>query len=260
MNVIKDNYCLVIPHFDQYKSLKDFLPRLLASGLTCILVDDGSPEKVKIRLRARVNYLEGKSIGECHLVEHDENQGKGAAIFTGARVAGNFGFSHFLQIDADGQHDVDDIKRFVEESQRYPEQIICGAPVFDESAPKARVYGRKVTNFWVALETLSTSIRDSLCGFRVYPLAQFRQVHDEFSVGSRMDFDTDLMVKAIWAGIQIRFLETKVVYKDNDESHFHYLRDNLRLIWLHIRLLCGMIIRLPKLLRKRLSGHKASTN
>ncbi len=260
MRETKDNYCLVIPHFEQYKSLKDFLPKLMNLGLTCILVDDGSREKTKIRLRERIRYLEKKFTSEVHLVEHDVNKGKGAAIFTGSRVARNFGFSHMIQIDADGQHDVNDVPLFIAESEQYPNQIISGAPSFDESAPRARLYGRKVTDFWVSLETLSLSIRDSLCGFRVYPLDKFQQTYEEFSIGSRMEFDTDLMVKSVWQGTQIRFIETKVIYTDTNDSHFHYIKDNLRLIWLHTRLMCGMIIRLPTLLPQRLSGNKASSN
>lgn len=260
MGNIKENYCLVVPHFEQYKSLKEFLPKLMDLGLSVILVDDGSREKTKIRLRERIRYLEKKFDCECHLIEHDENKGKGAAILTGSRVARNFGFTHMIQIDADAQHDLNDVPLFISESEEYPDQIISGVPVFDESVPKARLYGRKVTDFWVALETLSLSIRDSLCGFRVYPLWQFQTVYDEFKIGSRMQFDTDIMVKSIWQGTQVRFVETKVVYNTVSESHFHYLNDNLRLIWLHTRLMCGMIIRLPKLIQQRLSGHKASTN
>ena len=260
MSSIKDNFCLVVPHYEQYKSLKEFLPKLLDLGLTIIMVDDGSREKTKIRLRERIRYLEKKYSNECHLIEHDDNKGKGAAIYTGSRVARNFGFSHMIQIDADGQHDVNDVPAFIEQSEQYPDQIISGAPTFDDSAPKARVYGRKVTDFWVALETMSLSIRDSLCGFRVYPLSQFQEAHDRFTIGPRMDFDTDIMVKSVWLGIPIRFVETKVIYTDKSTSHFHYVRDNLRLIWLHTRLMCGMLIRLPQLVSLRLSGQKASSN
>lgn len=256
----KNSYCLVVPHYNQYAALEQFLPKLLAHGLPCILVDDGSDENVKQQLRAQVNALIEKHSLECHLIEHDANQGKGAAIYTGSRTAHKRGFTHMVQIDADGQHNEKDIEKFINESQKYPLQIILGAPQFDESAPKARLYGRKVTDFWVALETLSMGIKDSLCGFRVYPLTCFNEVREKCSVGLRMDFDTDFIVKSIWMGVQVRFIETKVIYTQHNDSHFHYLNDNLRLIWLHIRLMCGMFIRLPKLLRWRLSGHWASTN
>jgi len=257
---VNKDYCLVVPHYNQYTSLKAFLPKLLSLGLDCVLVDDGSTKKVKTRLRARVHHLCKKLEVELHLIEHDQNQGKGAAVLTGARVARSLGFTHFVQIDADGQHDVNDIPLFIQESQNHPGEIISGAPQFDESAPKARLYGRKVTNFWVALETLSLSIRDSLCGFRVYPMTVFHEIYEEFSIGSRMDFDTEILVKSIWFGEQYRFLPTRVIYHQNNDSNFHYLQDNARLVWLHMRLMLGMLIRLPYLMRERLSGRKATSN
>ena len=118
-------------------------------------------------------------------------------MWTGAHAARTLGFSHMLQIDADGQHDVNDVARFIELAQAHPNAVISGAPQFDDSAPKARVYGRKVTDFWVALETCSLKIKDSLCGFRVYPLAEFELVFDKYHIGKRMDFDTDVLVGTI---------------------------------------------------------------
>src|SRR5690606_7671316 len=105
--------------------------------------------------------------------KHTRNRGKGAAVKTGFCYARILGFSHAIQIDADGQHDSAAVSQFVEVSKSNPDTIICGHPLFDESAPKVRLYGRKVTDFWVALETLSFAVKDSLCGFRVYPLDQF---------------------------------------------------------------------------------------
>jgi len=129
--------------------------------------------------------------------------------------------------------------------KRTQKRSFLAAPQFDDSAPKARVYGRKVTDFWVALETTSLAIKDSLCGFRIYPLTEFEHVFDKYHIGKRMDFDTDVLVKSVWEGIDIRFIETNVIYFENSVSHFHYLQDNLRLIWLHTRLMCGMLVRLP---------------
>jgi glycosyltransferase involved in cell wall biosynthesis len=195
---------------------------------------------------------------DCHLVEHNENQGKGAAILSGAEYARELKFTHIIQIDADGQHDVNDIEHFTNYSEKHPGHIISGAPSFDESAPKARVYGRKVTDFWVALETLSLGVKDCLCGFRIYPLDRLAQLVQQYRLGQRMDFDTEILVKAVWSGIPLHFIKTKVIYPANSVSHFHYLRDNLGLIWLHVRLMFGMLLRLPKLLCWRLTGRKAS--
>ena len=247
--------CLLVPHYNHLHSLKVFLPKLLSVKLPMIIVDDGSDAEVKNELTAIL-----KTIGNCQLVEHSQNLGKGIAIMTGVVTAQQLGYSHVLQIDADGQHNVDDIGSFISYSKKHPKQIVSGAPTFDEHAPKARVYGRKVTDFWVALETLSLGVKDSLCGFRIYPVKEFQEVKSNYHLGARMTIDTEILVKSVWHGTKLHFIPTKVVYLDNSVSHFHYIRDNIRLIWLHIRLMLGMLVRLPKLLFWRLSGNKASAN
>jgi len=234
------NCCLVVPHYNHLTAFEAFLPKLLEVRMPCIVVDDGSDETIISSLRSLLEKNE-----TTHLIEHHSNRGKGAAMWTGAHAARAKGFTHMLQIDADGQHDVSDISKFIELAKEHPHAIISGAPQFDDSAPKARVYGRKITDFWVALETCTLKIKDSLCGFRIYPLTEFEMVFDKYHIGKRMDVDTDILVKSVWEGVDVKFVETNVVYLENSVSHFHYLRDNLRLIKLHTRLMIGMVVRLP---------------
>ncbi len=243
------SYCLVVPHFNHVDAFEKFLPILVALELPCIVVDDGSTKEVKQRL----TMLLEQQYPQIHFHAHAINRGKGAAMWTGAHMARALGFTHMLQIDADGQHNAADVQAFIKDSEVNPQAIISGAPQFDDSAPKARVYGRKVTDFWVALETMSLDIKDSLCGFRIYPLTEFELVFDKYHIGKRMDFDTDVLVKSVWEDIEVRFIDTQVIYFENSVSHFHYLQDNLRLIWLHTRLMCGMLVRLPFKLFSRVS-------
>ncbi len=232
--------CVVVPHYNHLEAFEAFLPKLRKLNMRVLVVDDGSNKIVKASLR---KLLEPEK--RISLYEHTHNRGKGAAMWTGAHAARARGYTHMLQIDADGQHDVKDVPRFLEMSQANPKAIISGLPLFDETAPKARVYGRKVTDLFVALETLSLDIKDSLCGFRIYPLTEFELVFDKYHIGKRMQVDTDVLVKSVWEGIDVGFIETQVVYPENGASHFHYLEDNLRLIWLHIGLLLGMAVRTP---------------
>ena len=239
-------YCLVVPHYNHVAELETFLPRLAALDHPIILVDDGSRESDRKYLRTLAAQYP-----QVSLAEHPRNRGKGAAVLTGFTLAMARGFSHALQIDADGQHNLEDIAAFVAASRARPHSIVCGKPVFDSDAPSARVYGRKVTDFWTALETLSLQIEDGLCGFRVYPLDAVTRIVDAHYIGPRMDFDTEILVKAVWQKIDLQFLETRVIYPQGATSHFHYLRDNLVLIRLHTRLVLGMLWRLPVLLARK---------
>ena len=255
MNQIK--VCLVVPHYNHIANLAAFLPKLMAVGLPCIVVDDGSDAVSNQQLHALLNERSKRSTDQIDLIEHAHNQGKGAAVLSGINHARNTGYSHVIQIDADGQHDVQDIDLFIKYCRANPEHIVSGAPRFDSSAPKSRVYGRKVTNFWVAIETLSLGIKDSLCGFRAYPLKPLKHLTENYQLGTRMDFDTEILVKAVWARITIHFISTNVIYPNDSVSHFNYLRDNFVLIGLHVRLILGMLIRLPKLIIWRISGNRA---
>ena len=240
-------FCWVIPHFNHASEFLNFLPELARSELPCIVVDDGSESSDLAQLKAAVAGHDSIT-----LLRHTSNRGKGAAVLTGCHHARILGFSHAIQIDADGQHDPSDVSRFIEASQTNPSAIVSGYPIFDETAPKARKYGRRITTFWVMLETLSLQVKDALCGYRVYPLDSVESLVDQFHIGVHMEFDTDILVKAVWINVPVIFIDTKVQYIDGASSHFHYLRDNLRLIRLHTRLLLQSLRYLPGSLIRRL--------
>lgn len=185
------------------------------------------------------------------------NQGKGAAVLLGLEAARQAGFSHALTMDSDGQHPPELIDRFMRASQRRPEAMVLGRPVFDASAPLLRVRGRRVSNWWTNLETLGAGIADSLYGFRVYPIAGLIAVMQGQPWMRRFDFDTEAVVRLAWRGVAPINLDAPVKYLRPDEggvSHFRYGRDNLLLTWMHLRLMLGFALRLPVLAWRRATG------
>jgi hypothetical protein len=183
------------------------------------------------------------------------NLGKGAAVLHGLREAVAAGFTHVLTMDADGQHPAAKIPEFMRASQRAPDTMILGRPVFDLSAPKLRVGGRKISNWWANLETLWAGIDDSLFGFRVYPARALLEVMSASRWMRRFDFDVEAAVRMIWSGIQPANVDAPVRYFSPEEggvSHFQYVRDNALLTWMHMRLLTGFVVRLPRLAWRRL--------
>lgn len=183
------------------------------------------------------------------------NLGKGAAVLHGLREAVAAGFTHVLTMDADGQHPAAKIPEFMRASQRAPDTMILGRPVFDLSAPKLRVGGRKISNWWANLETLWAGIDDSLFGFRVYPARALLEVMSASRWMRRFDFDVEAAVRMIWSGIQPANVDAPVRYFSPEEggvSHFQYVRDNALLTWMHMRLFTGFVVRLPWLAWRRL--------
>lgn len=235
-------YSIVIPVYNHPHYLVDLVQHLSQFQYPIILVNDGSDAACTAILHqlAQHNAL-------VDLVEHPENLGKGQAVITGLQHAAQQGMSHVLQIDADGQHCWDDVAKFIALSQQHPQAMVIGQPVFDASVPKKRLYGRYVTHFWVWLNSLSFEIKDSMCGFRIYPLAQTIPILNTARFQPRMGFDSEILVRLKWENIQFVNVPTKVVYPEHGISHFNVWRDNLGLSKAHARLFAGMLIRLPKL-------------
>ncbi|WP_406662859.1 glycosyltransferase [Gallaecimonas sp. GXIMD1310] len=239
------NPCLVVPVYNHGPAASRTLPKLVATGLPIIVVDDGSTAEHGAMLdRIAAQYP------SITLVRHRENKGKGGAVITGLRSALAAGFSHGFQVDADGQHALDDIPRFLAAAEQAPDTLVAGMPAYDASVPKGRLYGRYVTHVWVWIETLSLTIKDAMCGFRVYPLAATVALFDRVNLGQRMDFDIEVLVRLFWSGMNIEQLKTKVIYPEDGSSHFQAWRDNWLISKMHTRLFFGMLPRLPKLLAR----------
>lgn len=222
--------CAIIPTYDNPQTLRRVVEQVHRHLPHIVVVDDGSDAQ------ARSVCQELARDGWCHLIRHARNRGKGAAVKTGLRWASERGFTHALQIDADGQHDVERVPFFVESSRRYPEAAVIAYPQYDESAPRLRQWARRFTQFWVNLEAGQGVIRDPMVGLRVYPLDAFRRLH---VAGNRMDFDVEVTVRLAWAQVPIVNLPVRVRYLTRVEggvSHFQPWMDNLRFAWLHSKL------------------------
>ena len=238
----------VIPVYNHGDAVGAVVANVRAAGLRCILVDDGSSAGCAAVLDALA------AAEDVTLVRLAVNQGKGGAMIAGLRAAAAAGWSHALQIDADGQHDAGDIPAFLARARAEPDAVICGVPVYDESVPTGRLVGRYATHVWVWINSLSFAIRDSMCGFRVYPLAPVVRLFDEATLGRRMDFDPEVLVRLHWRGQRIVNLPTRVTYPQDGLSHFRIGLDNWLISKMHARLFFGMLLRSPLLLWRKVAG------
>jgi len=191
---------------------------------------------------------------ELRVIVMEENSGKGAAVLRGIEIALAEGYTHALTMDSDGQHPADRIPEFMARSQAEPDALILGDPVFDASAPKIRLRGRRISNWWANLETLWAGIGDSLFGFRVYPMAELAAVMRPRRWMRRFDFDPEAAVRLVWGGSPPVNVPAAVRYLKPEEggvSHFNYWRDNVLLTWMYARLFVGFLARLPVLAVRR---------
>lgn len=248
---ISNTHLVLIPSYNTGRKLFETVAAARERWSPVWVVIDGSTDRTGEQLQKMAEGDRGLRVFIL-----PRNQGKGAAVLHGLRAAAASGFTHALTMDADGQHPADLIAEFMSASQRAPDAMILGKPIFGPEAPRVRVVGRRVSNLFAHIETLWGGIGDSLYGFRVYPIAALLRVMEAQRWMRRFDFDVEASVRLAWRGIRPINLPAPVKYLSREEggvSHFNYVRDNLLLMWMHTRLLSGCLVRVPVLLARRLS-------
>ncbi|MGZ8217401.1 glycosyltransferase family 2 protein [Methylomagnum sp.] len=237
--------CLLIPVYNHERPLPDIVACLKFHGIPLMLIDDGSEASC-----AKVIQDLAENQPWITLIRHPENQGKGRAVKNGLLAAQESGYTHVLQIDADGQHDLADLDKFLAVAQSNPEAMIVGQPIFDESVPKSRYYGRLLTHVWVWINTLSLETKDALCGYRVYPVESAANLINSVTLGDRMEFDVEVVIRLCWRGVRVISMPTRVTYPKDGISHFRLWEDNLLLSKMQARMFFGMWPRIPFLIAR----------
>lgn len=204
------------------------------------IVDDGSTD-------GSVATAQGIAAQDScvRIIVRPQNGGKGAAVATGVEAALAAGFTHVLTLDADGQHPADHIPSFMAASQAQPRALVLGRPVFGPEVPLERLHGRKLSVGLARIEILGAGIDDPLFGFRVYPAAPLQAALAATNRARGFDFDPEVAVRMVWAGVPTVNLAAPCRYFARGEggvSHFNYVRDNLKLLWLHLRLLTQLLL------------------
>lgn len=235
---------VILPSYNSGRLLAETARAVLAVWQPVWVVLDGSTDESVAEIQDLARTEPGLSV--IHLTE---NRGKGGASLVAMEAAAKAGYTHALLMDADGQHPAQEVAPFMELSREHPKAMILGEPVFGPEAPAERVKGRRVGNWFANLETLRGGIRDSLFGFRLYPLRPAIKIMRSIRTGRRFDFDTELAVRLYWAGVEPINRPVPVKYPEKSDggvTHFRYLRDNLLLVTTHTRL---CILLFPRLWR-----------
>ena len=234
--------CAIIPTYNNPLTVAEVVARVRAHIADVVVVDDGSAEP------AREVVQQLADAGQCAVVFRPHNGGKGAAVKTGLAWAQDHGFDYALQIDADLQHDANDIPKMIAAITSGTEAaagtLVLARPIFDASAPKSRLRARKISVFWAMIETLGRKVGDPLCGFRIYPVTTALRVKTR---GNAMDFDPEIAVRLVWAGVSVVHVPTPVIYRAADAggvSHYRGVIDTLLIAGAHVRLCTEGVLRL----------------
>ena len=234
--------CAIIPTYNNPATLDEVVARVREHIADVLVVDDGSAEPA----HGVVQRL--ADTGRCHVVFRARNGGKGAAVKTGLAWARAHDFDSALQIDADLQHDPADIPKLVaaiaNDAAPAAGTLVLAQPIFDASAPRGRLRARKISVFWAMIETLGRKVGDPLCGYRVYPVATALRVAAR---GNAMDFDPEIAVRLVWAGVAVVHVPTPVIYRTaaaGGVSHYRQVIDTMLIAGAHVWLCTEGVLRL----------------
>tara|TARA_R110002049_G_scaffold1687_14_gene12837 strand:- start:824 stop:2020 length:1197 start_codon:yes stop_codon:yes gene_type:complete len=242
--------CVIIPTYNNHKTLKRVIDGVLDYADDVILINDGSTDTTPQILSA---YPHLKQI---HV---PKNKGKGNALRLGFKYADELGFDYAITIDSDGQHFPEDIEVFVDALENSDEKnllLIGSRNMTQEGVPKKSSFGNKFSNFWFWVET-GIWLEDTQSGFRLYPVKYTK--HTKYYT-KKFEFEIEAIVKAAWRGTAVQNVPVSVLYDENERvSHFRPFKDFTRIsilnTWLVI--VTFLIIKPRDLLRKlRKKGFK----
>lgn len=224
------NACVIIPTYNNEKTLKRVLLKTLEFTPDVIVVNDGSMDSTSLILN---------EFPQIHQVHLPQNQGKGFALRKGFKEAFKQNFDYAITIDSDGQHFPEDMISFVEEIEKNGEALLIGDRNMEqEGIPKKSSFGNRFSNFWFWFET-GIRLNDTQSGFRLYPIKRMQKM--KFFT-RKFEFEIEVIVKSAWKGIPVKNIPIQVLYDESERvSHFRPFKDFTRISLLNT---CLVIIAL----------------
>ena len=235
-----------VPTYNNEKTIGGIIRGILDMGLPVLTVNDGSTDGTS-------SIIAQFPIDR---IEFPKNRGKGRAIRSALKWAHKKNFDWLITIDADGQHNPADISRFIEKIKESTGKIIIGKRDFGENVPKKSRFGRGWSNMWIRIAS-GGNTPDSQSGFRAYPTSELTRLK---FFGSRYEFEIEVLVRAVWAGLELDSVDVSVRYFQGNErvSHFRPLLDNFRISVMYTILVTRQLLPIPhrKLLKKKGRKHR----
>lgn len=219
--------CVLIPTYNNATTLKRVLEGVLDYTANIIVVNDGSTDHT---MKILNDY------DQVQVIDLPGNKGKGNALRVGFMAAAEAGYEYSVTMDSDGQHFPDDLPVFLnaleEKAPDDPELLVIGSRKMDDpSVPQKSSFGNRCSSFWYWVET-GIKLQDTQCGYRLYPLKTVNQL-DLFT--NRFELEIEVIVKAAWAGVNVKNLPVKVLYDRNERvTHFRPFQDVARITLLNI--------------------------
>jgi len=223
---MKEKILIIIPAFNEEKRLNDLLKRLssFVSLKDVLVVNDGSLDNTAI-----VAERAGSGVLSFKI-----NQGKGLALKAGFDFAIENGYDAVITMDADSQHDPDEIPTFLTYYEKYKTDLIIGTRKHDLSEMPFPRFMANTTGSLVASVLSGIRVSDSQSGYRFIKKDLIEKINLK---DGRFQMETEIIVKAARAGFSIGEVPIGTIYLEGFKSHINHFVDTVRFIRLVLRML-----------------------
>ena len=221
MNALATSGAVVIPAYNEVRTIRDVAQRALAQLPLVIVVDDGSTD-------GTAAALEGLPVV---VLRNEGNRGKAASLRCGADEAIKRGAAAIVTLDGDGQHCPEDLPLLAEAQAAAPGRIVIGSRLHKrEEIPPARYWANRFANFWIGWAA-GYAIADSQSGFRIYPAALFSQARVNYDEAHSFVFESEILIEAARLGVHATCVPISVLYSARARpSHFRPVVDIARIV------------------------------
>jgi glycosyltransferase involved in cell wall biosynthesis len=212
-----DEIIALIPAYNEARYIADVVKGVL-KYVPVVVIDDGSTDGTGA----------AAALAGAKVIVHQVNQGKGKALNTGFDYAVQRGVVAAITLDADGQHDPDEIPRFIEAFRTGHGDIIIGQRAFAQMPGKSQ-FGNRVGT-WLLSKAMGQHVPDNQSGYRLLSAEVMRKVRP---TTTRFEAEVEVLLRAQLAGFRIAWVPIKTIYGDK-VSHFRPIRDSLlflKMVW-----------------------------
>ncbi len=216
--VSEKKICVLIPTYNNEKTLKRVIDGVLDYTANIIVVNDGATDSTLLILN---------DYPQITVITLPENKGKGNGLKIGFRKAKELGYNYAITIDSDGQHYPDDIPVFIEAliDEKEDVLLIGNRNMSQDGIPKKSSFGNRFSNFWFWFET-GIKLEDTQSGYRLYPLHKIPKKY----FTPKFEFEIEIIVRTAWRHIPVKNVPVKVLYDPTERvSHFRPFKDFTRI-------------------------------
>lgn len=208
--------CVIIPTYNEAKSIERLVKQLIGEGFNIIVVDDGSKDNsglIASRAGARV-------------INNERNLGKGAALRKGFKYALDYDYDAVITMDGDGQHHPEDLEKFCEIAQDDNVAIVVGNRMFQvRNMPLARIITNKLMSIFISF-ICRQNIPDTQCGFRLIK----KEVLEKLDLKTeKYEIESEVLIKASKTGHRIKSVNIHTIY-GTEKSQINPVIDAFRFI------------------------------